>query len=122
MQRLLQKIKFIRNAYGYTQADMAAFLNIKRETYSTFEQGKTKRINIEFLLKIADILAIDISELLPASCYDTNNLTDYLITINAAEKKLLSLFRQLPTSYKTEILRFVADSKSDYLNTTDLLK
>lgn len=61
------RIRRIREAYGFTQADIAYKINITHQAYSKIERlaGKTK---IETLNKIANSLSISLSFLV-----DINN-------------------------------------------------
>jgi transcriptional regulator with XRE-family HTH domain len=58
-----EQIRKYRDEKGYTQEFMAHQLNIKQNSYSNIENGKTK-IKAEILEKIAEIFAINPIKLL----------------------------------------------------------
>jgi transcriptional regulator with XRE-family HTH domain len=95
---------------------MAAKLNIKRESYAHFEQGKNKNITINYLYQLAEIFNIDISELLPIVVFTEYDAEKPLLAISQGEKELLTLFRQLPIDYKNKILEFIRKSKAEYID------
>ena len=57
-----QRIFHIRKLRGYSQADMARMLNMRVSTYSQAE--RKGRIKVDFLVKIADVLEVDVGYLL----------------------------------------------------------
>ena len=59
----LSAMKRVRKARGLTQRDVAAKLGIATHSYTRYECGN-RRPNIDMLLKIADILGANASELL----------------------------------------------------------
>lgn len=59
-----EKIKYFRELKGLTQDDIAQHLDITPSGYSKIERGET-RISIDRLQVIANILDIDIFELMP---------------------------------------------------------
>lgn len=62
---LYKKIKTIRQINQLTQEDMAERLDMSTNGYSKIERGLTK-LNLDKLQKIADILDIDLVELITA--------------------------------------------------------
>lgn len=61
---VFEMVKNAREIKGLTQEDMADALGISSSGYSKMERGET-RISIDRLQKIADILEMDIYELIP---------------------------------------------------------
>lgn len=59
-QRILHIIKNRRNAFGFTQKDMADKLDIERSQYSRYEIGKNE-MTLERFLQISEILGLKIS-------------------------------------------------------------
>jgi len=57
------RIRNLREDKDYTQARMAAYLNIHQTTYSDYEIGKTN-IPIQVLAKIADLFGTSIDYLI----------------------------------------------------------
>lgn len=67
------KIKKLREELGLTQADMAEYLHISQNAYSSIERGRTK-IDIERLYKIAKKLDSQVTDFLGTnSSYKTNH-------------------------------------------------
>ena len=59
-----ERIKKYRKSNGCTQADLAFALGVTNQTVSKYEKGIITNIGIENLFKIADVLRIDIVDLL----------------------------------------------------------
>jgi|19_taG_2_1085344.scaffolds.fasta_scaffold13687_4 transcriptional regulator with XRE-family HTH domain len=57
-----QKIRRIRKGMGYRSGDMAHCLGISTGQYSRMERGR-RRITVQYLEAIADILGITVSDL-----------------------------------------------------------
>lgn len=62
-QRIASNVKAARVRAGFKSKDMASQLSINKGYYSELENGH-KRLDVERLLEIADILRIDPAELL----------------------------------------------------------
>lgn len=63
------RVKFARDAAGMTQDDMVAELKkrgvvVSSAAYSKLETGETKRIHIDYLLAISQIVGVSVGELL----------------------------------------------------------
>ena len=86
------KIKAVRTAKGYSQYLMADKLNISQRAYSKIELGQT-RLKWEYMNQIADILEINIWELINASS-DFNQ-----------EETNLDLLSRLINQYETKIIK-----------------
>ncbi|WP_346881749.1 helix-turn-helix transcriptional regulator [uncultured Algibacter sp.] len=63
MEHVLEKIKLTRKERGYSHEFMAHELNISQVAYSKLEKNNTK-LTVERLFKIAEILDVEIGELL----------------------------------------------------------
>lgn len=63
-----ERIRIQRQRKGYSQEAMAFELGISQGTYSKIERGETE-ITAKRLCEIADILKINVIELLPKSKY-----------------------------------------------------
>ncbi len=57
------RIRYYREAKGYSQDYMAEMLGVSQSTYANLESGKTS-LNIDRLLRIAEILETDFPKLL----------------------------------------------------------
>lgn len=60
---ICQKIKYLRKQHGYSQEKTAELLNMRQNTYSDIESGKTK-IDIERLAQIAALYKIHLCDFL----------------------------------------------------------
>jgi transcriptional regulator with XRE-family HTH domain len=67
------KIAKIREEKGLMQKDLAALLDMNKNTYHDIESGKTK-LSVELLFKIAEILKVSISEILEQDNSNTQNI------------------------------------------------
>lgn len=63
MQNILNKIESIRKAKGYSHEYVALMLDISQAAYTKIERNQTK-LTVQRLYKIAEILEVDVSELL----------------------------------------------------------
>lgn len=62
-QKLCENLKLLRNAYGYTQAQVAEELHICRSTYTLYELGK-KLPSVDLLVDLAGLYDIRLDVLL----------------------------------------------------------
>ena len=68
--QLAENLRRLRDDYGYTQKQIGKKLNISRQAYSNYENGK--RIpDYSLLLRIADIYHLPLEALLTQSCRKT---------------------------------------------------
>ena len=77
-------IKVLRKNKGFTQEELALRLNVVRQTVSKWEKGLSVP-DAEMLQKIADILEVDMSQLLGAEIEvekNTNEIVEQLAKIN----------------------------------------
>lgn len=61
-QEIRRKIRRARKAMGYRSVDMAECLGISMGHYSRMERGR-RRITVQYLEAIADILDVKVSDL-----------------------------------------------------------
>lgn len=64
--RIAENIRYLRNVFGYTQAEVSDGLHICRSTYSLFEAGK-KVPGADIILDLADFYHVRVSTVLQAS-------------------------------------------------------
>lgn len=128
---LTERLKSLRKYYGYKQADVAATLDISRQSYSHYETGKrtpshevlfklSKFYNISLDELVADTIPVD-SDLFfttPMPNYTAEVSTEYLSHFNTdsnkrkyqfhtvLEKELLYYFEKLSETDKKEIIEF----------------
>ena len=102
-----EKIRLIRISKGYSQEYMAFMLNILQGTYSKLEKDNVV-ITIQRLLSIAEILEINITELLRdtkmGKFLALNPIIKILTTVKISCYKLLfklNLFKKNPSSSTT---------------------
>ena len=79
-----ENIKTLRKNKGLTQEELAARLNVVRQTVSKWEKGFSVP-DADILQKIADILEVDVKQLLGAGIEleaDSNSIVDQLSRLN----------------------------------------
>ncbi len=93
-----QKLKMLRAMHKLTQNEVAIVLNISREAYSMYENGK-RQLNYESLCAIADYYQVSLDYL-----FDRTETPELPIPLNEEEQVLLSRYRNLDTRGKENIL------------------
>ena len=106
---LPEKLKKLRIASGYTQADVADKLNISRQGYQHYESGR-RVPNMESLKILADLYHIQIYDLMLSDI--TLDFTDlvsedpiYPKSVAEMEQKLLKAFRKLNMKDKQRLVK-----------------
>ena len=90
MSYFSQKIKSLREAYNYTQAEVAKNIGISQGNYSGLESGKNNP-SLTTLQRLSDFYSELIDTLVqPARYIDTED------SLPTEEKVLLNKFRRLP--------------------------
>ena len=139
MVSLSERLKELRIANGFKQADVAACLGIIRQTYAHYEAGD-RQPNTETLYKIASIYSITINDLMkgvvtldPEVFYDMPmtdleddidgyerflrdpDNKDLLKGLSTDERKLLYFYKKLDKKSKNELIEFakIMDSSKD---------
>ena len=67
-----ENLKTLRNKKGYTQENLAIKINVVRQTVSKWEKGLSVP-DADTLQKIAEVLEVNVSELLGASMVQSEN-------------------------------------------------
>ena len=67
------KIKTMRETRGISQSQMAEKLHMDERNYKRIESGEKKTIDIDLLSRIAEVLEVDIPELLTTETYIEHN-------------------------------------------------
>lgn len=75
MEQVLENIKRIRKHKGYSHEYVAHELNISQVAYSKLEKSETK-LTVERLYKLAEILEVEVSELLDIKATNQFNQTN----------------------------------------------
>jgi transcriptional regulator with XRE-family HTH domain len=108
----------IREENNLTQDDLASILNIKRQTYSSYERNKSLP-DINALSKLADYYNTSTDYLLGRTNINCNIFCADDIILAEDKKQLLDLYRKLSITLKAEIrgelkgiLRFSQEEQS----------
>jgi len=106
---LPKKLKKLRLASGYTQAEVADRLNISRQGYQHYESGR-RVPNMEYLQLLADLYHLQIYDLLISDI--TLEFTDHVSedpvypkSVAELEVKLLRAFRKLSERDKQKLVK-----------------
>lgn len=75
METILENIKRLRKQKGYSHENMAHELDISQVAYSKLEKNDTK-LSVERLYNIAEILEVEVSELLDIKATNQLNQTN----------------------------------------------
>jgi len=75
-----QNLKTIRKEKGYTQEELAIKINVVRQTISKWEKGISVP-DADMLTKIADVLEVNVSELLGAEIKETENKDEIAVQL-----------------------------------------
>lgn len=128
---LAEKLKALRKFHNYNQADVAAALDVIRQTYSHYETGK-RTPSHEVLYKLAKFYNISVDELMAdtidvdSDLFFTSPLPNHTAEVSAEylsyfntepnkrkyqfhtplEKELLYFFEKLSEADKKEIIEF----------------
>ena len=79
-----ERLREIRKRRGFTQEDLAARLNVVRQTVSKWEKGASVP-DADLLQRLAEILEVDVAELLGGAVNSTasaNEIAEQLARIN----------------------------------------
>jgi len=117
MEQFAQNLRIFRLAKGYTQQEMSLQLNIRRQTYSNYENGK-RLPNLEILLAIKSILGISMEQLVADVAGPVNPKEGKDIIEPAVLHKLVQDYQSLPKSARKEVLNFIAFQKSSNSKST----
>lgn len=60
---MIKRLRDLREDNDLTQAQIAAYLNVKQNTYSQYENGK-REISIELISKLADYYNVSVDYLI----------------------------------------------------------
>ena len=82
---LSDKIKAYRKSKGFTQEELAIRLNIVRQTVSKWEKGISVP-DAENLQKLADVLEVDVRQLLGAEVDTGTDSTEHQVEVQALEE------------------------------------
>ena len=96
-----RNLKLLREANGFTQSQMASFLEINRSTYANYEAGE-RETPLSVLEKAADLLRVDLAVLFEE---DENEVKSMLVSAFRADNlaiddmKEIASFKNLVKNY-----------------------
>jgi transcriptional regulator with XRE-family HTH domain len=98
--QIRKNIKYLRNIKGLTQKGMAQALFMDERTYSNFERGVKKSIDVKLLLAISEILQTDVCTLIKNTDQEKKilseeNFQNILNEINKLKELFLSELKEI---------------------------
>lgn len=97
---LSDNIKFLRKNKGYTQEELAARINVVRQTVSKWEKGFSVP-DAEALQRLADVLEVDIKELLGAPALSEQKSDEVVEQLARINEQLVIKNRRAHRIWKT---------------------
>ena len=98
------RLKEARKSAGLTQKEVAAVVGVNQNTYSYWENGKTK-IDSESLAKLSELFGVTTDFLLgKAPCKTTIDSVNDKPAVRSDEEKLLGVYNSLDQESKTQLM------------------
>lgn len=98
------RLKEVRKSAGLTQKEVAAVVGVNQNTYSYWENGKTK-IDSESLAKLSELFGVTTDFLLgKAPCKTTVDSVNDKPAVRSDEEKLLGVYNSLDQESKTQLM------------------
>lgn len=99
------RLKEVRKASGLTQKEVATYVGVNQNTYSYWENGKTK-IDSESIAKLAKLFNVSIDYLLDGSPCKTNieNFISEKPAVRSDHEKLLGVYDSLDEQSKNQLM------------------
>lgn len=98
------RLKEARKSAGLTQKEVAAVVGVNQNTYSYWENGKTK-IDSESLAKLSELFGVPTDFLLgKAPCKTTVDSVNDKPAVRSDEEKLLGVYNSLDQESKTQLM------------------
>ena len=98
------RLKEARKSAGLTQKEVAAVVGVNQNTYSYWENGKTK-IDSESLAKLSELFGVTTDFLLgKAPCKTTVDSVNDKPAVRSDEEKLLGVYNSLVQESKTQLM------------------
>lgn len=98
------KFKEARKSAGLTQKEVATVVGVNQNTYSYWENGKTK-IDSESLAKLSELFGVTTDFLLDkAPCKTTVDSVNDKPAVRSDEEKLLGVYNSLDQESKTQLM------------------
>ena len=108
------RLKILRTSHGLTQAELAENLNVSREAYSLYENGK-RQMNYEALCAVADFYSVSLDYLLGR----VENTQNY--QLDDVEMQLLDLYRSCDLRGRASLME-IAKIHSRYSSSEGIAK
>ena len=100
----IMRLKEARKSAGLTQKEVATVVGINQNTYSYWENGKTK-IDSESLAKLSELFGVTTDFLLDkAPCKTTVDSVNDKPAVRSDEEKLLGVYNSLDQESKTQLM------------------
>lgn len=110
MAELKDRLKFLRERYGYTQEELARKVELTKNAISLYEHGKRKP-TLETLEAFSDIFNVTMDYLTGASdC--TEIIPDIDFFLNDEERQIILEYRKSDSLEKEMILRLLRIAKN----------
>lgn len=98
------RLKEARKSAGLTQKEVATVVGVNQNTYSYWENGKTK-IDSESLAKLSELFGVTTDFLLDkAPCKTTVGSVNDKPSVRSDEEKLLGVYNSLDQESKTQLM------------------
>lgn len=98
------RLKAARKSAGLTQKEVATVVGVNQNTYSYWENGKTK-IDSESLAKLSELFGVTTDFLLDkAPCKTTVDSVNDKPAVRSDEEKLLGVYNSLDQESKTQLM------------------
>ena len=98
------RLKEARKSAGLTQKEVATVVGVNQNTYSYWENGKTK-IDSESLAKLSELFGVTTDFLLDkALCKTTIDSVNDKPAVRSDEEKLLGVYNSLDQESKTQLM------------------
>ncbi len=101
-----QRIVRYRKIVGYSQAELADMLSMKRSTYSQKERGGD--IDCETIIKISEILGVDVKVLLYGENLSNRTVSVPQLVTNTQERRMIEAIRYMKPKYKELIYEMIS--------------
>lgn len=110
MAELKDRLKFLRERYGYTQEELARKVELTKNAISLYEHGKRKP-TLETLEAFSDIFNVTMDYLTGASD-STEVIPDIDFFLNDEERQIILEYRKSDSLEKEMILRLLRIAKN----------
>ena len=100
------RLKEVRKAAGLTQKEVAAYVGVNQNTYSYWENGKT-RIDSDSIAKLSKLFNVSVDYILdgsPQRATIENAINAVKPTLRSDHEKLLGVYDSLDEQSKTQLM------------------